>query len=261
MKEVYLTYRKDDEGNLYTKLVSTNLSAKFNDLLSKSKALIFMSGTLHSDSVLKNIFGIKDYHVVEAETLNFGSMEIVRTGKEFDCKYSNFSSKKYSREDYLSSLSACMAKAKTPVLVHVNAFQDLPSEEEKGNLEIQNVMSVEKLKHIQNDDKIGRNVALFKQGLADSLFTTRCSRGVDFPGETCNSIIFTKYPNPNVSDTFWKILQKTHPEYFWDFYKDKARREFLQRISRALRFKDDHVYILSPDSRVLDAVRRLQDGK
>jgi Rad3-related DNA helicase len=77
----------------------------------------------------------------------------------------------------------------------------------------------------------------------------------------CNSVIFTKYPNPNVSDTFWKILQRTHPDSFWDFYRDKAYREFLQRIYRAVRSINDHVYILSPDIRVLDSVKRLQNKK
>jgi Rad3-related DNA helicase len=70
--------------------------------------------------------------------------------------------------------------------------------------------------------------------------------------------LFTKYPNPNPQNTFWKILKKTHPQYFWDFYKDKARREFLQRLYRALRSQEDHVFVLSPDSRVLEAVKDLQ---
>jgi len=98
----------------------------------------------------------------------------------------------------------------------------------------------------------------FKSGNSNILFTTKCSRGIDFPGHTCRSVVFTKYPNPNINGTFWKILGKTHPDYFWEFYKDKARREFLQKIYRALRSKDDHVCILSPDIRVLNAVRELQ---
>ena len=81
---------------------------------------------------------------------------------------------------------------------------------------------------------------------------------MDFPGDTCKSVIFTKYPNPNVRGVFWKILQKTHQKYYWDFYRDKARREFLQRIYRAVRSKEDHVFILSPDLRVLNAVRDMQ---
>ncbi|HIG52295.1 TPA: hypothetical protein EYQ19_02685 [Candidatus Pacearchaeota archaeon] len=257
LDDIYLTFRKDEE-NLYAKLVSTNLSGKIQDLIKKSKSLIFMSGTLHSKNVLNKIFGITDYEVVEAETVNQGSIEIMMTGKEFDCKYSNFNSNKYSREDYLSSFSTCLDKAKSPVLIQVNAFQDLPSEEEKLSYDLNNLMTREKLRKIQSDDKLGKNVSIFKSGLSDFLFTTKCTRGVDFPGDMCNSIIFTKYPNPNISDTFWKILKQTHPESFWEFYKDKARREFLQRIYRAIRSTEDHVYILSPDYRVLEEVKRLQ---
>ena len=142
--------------------------------------------------------------------------------------------------------------------VHVNAFEDLPRESELVEFELGDMMSRERLIALQSGDKTGRLISMFKAKLSDELFTTKCSRGVDFPGDVCNSVIFTKYPNPNVKGTFWKILEKTHPDYYWDFYKDKARRDFLQRIYRAVRSKDDHVYVLSPDIRVLDAVRELQ---
>ena len=260
ISEVYCTFLKDEEKNISVKLVSTNLSAKFNDILQKSKALVLMSGTLHSDKILKNIFGIKDYKTVEAEHLNLGAIEIIRTGKEFDCKYANFTSKKHTRNDYLSALQKCMDKSILPTLIHVHAYQDLPSEQEKTNFELSNLMTSDRLIHLQSGDKTGLAISIFKQGLSDTLFTTKCSRGVDFHGKTCNSIIFTKYPNPNVSDTFWKILQKNHPAHFWDFYRDKAWREFLQRIFRAVRSRDDHVFILSPDLRVINAVRSLQDN-
>ena len=260
LKDAYLTYRKDEE-NLLVKLVSTNLAPKIQELKDKSKALVFMSGTLHSRKVLENIFGIKDYKIVEAETLNPGTTEIVMTGKEFDCKYSNFKSNNHSRSDYLLALSACIEKSKAPRLIHVHAYQDLPSQEELFDSEIENLISKEKIKDLQYSDKTGLLVSQFKQGLSETLFSTKCARGVDFPGETCNSIIFTKYPNPNVSDTFWKILQRTHPESYWDFYRDKANREFLQRIFRAVRSTVDHVYILSPDIRVINAVRKLQNNE
>lgn len=253
--DLYLTYRRDKDNNLFVKLVSTNLSAKFRDLLEKGKAFVFMSGTLHSQNVIENIFGIKEYKIVEAETINFGNVEIVRTGKEFDCKYSNVSSK---REEYLRALSSCIAKAKPPYLVHVNAFSDLPTSQEIINYSLNNIVSGEDLIRIQESDKTGKKIHDFRQGVVKELFTTKCSRGVDFPGEMCNSIIFTKYPNANVKDTFWKILEKTHPEFYWEFYRDKSRREFLQRIYRAVRSQQDHVFILSPDMRVLDAVHELQ---
>jgi Rad3-related DNA helicase len=84
------------------------------------------------------------------------------------------------------------------------------------------------------------------------LFTTKCNRGVDFPGSICNSIIISRFPYPNVSSIFWKVLKKTNPQNFMPFYLDKARRELLQRIYRGLRSKKDKVYLLSPDIRVLN---------
>lgn len=256
-EETYATFRIEEES-LHATLVSTSLSKKFNEIVDNNKAIVLMSGTLHSASVLKNIFGVKDFTFVEAETLNQGAIEIVRTGKEADCKYSNFSSGGNSRENYLKALSKAIEKSVKPILVHVNAFSDLPTEDEKFNYGVYNLMTGEDLKNVQKNDKKGTQISLFKAGLKDILFTTKCSRGVDFPGKMCNSVVFTKYPNPNVKDTFWRILQKTHSQYYWDFYKDKARREFLQRIYRAVRSKDDHVFILSPDLRVINAVKDMQ---
>jgi Rad3-related DNA helicase len=104
----------------------------------------------------------------------------------------------------------------------------------------------------QKEYKEGLDIKRFKDGKINILFSTKCSRGVDFPGEECRSIIFTKFPNPNVQDAFWKILNKTNPQKYWSFYRDKARREILQKIYRGLRFKEDEICLMSPDSRVLD---------
>ena len=49
---------------------------------------------------------------------------------------------------------------------------------------------------------------------------------------------------------------KTNPQNYWSFYKDKAQREFLQKIYRGLRFKEDHIYLLSPDIRVLEKAEK-----
>jgi Rad3-related DNA helicase len=260
LKDTYLTYRKE-EDNLFVRLVTTNLAKKFKEIVDGNKALVLMSGTLHNDEVLRNIFGIEDYGRVEAETLNQGSIEIMKTGKEFDCRWANFYSGRYTREEYLRVLEYVVARAEKPTLVHVNAFSDLPSMQEAVEHQILNLSSSEDLKIAQENDKNGEAIIEFKKGKNNTLFTTKCSRGIDFPGDTCKSVIFTKYPNPNVKDTFWQILEKTHPDYYWAFYRDKARREFLQRIYRAVRSKDDHVYVLSPDSRVLDAVRELQEAE
>lgn len=258
LDDTYVTYRRH-EGELYCSLVTTNLSKKFKELLDKVDSLVLMSGTLHSPEVIKSIFGIDKFVYVEAESKPQGLLELQRTGKEFDCKYSSFSSGLHSRADYLKALDIALGQAKRPTLVQVNAYDDLPSDDELYKLELQNCISKETLQALQYSDKTGRLVSMFKSGMADILFTTKCSRGVDFPGKQCNSIVFTKYPNPNTQDIFWKLLQQTHPQAYWDFYKDKARREFLQRMYRGLRSKDDEVTILSPDKRVLDMIRQIQE--
>jgi len=255
LNETYLTFSKI-ENNLYVSLMTTNLEKKFKEMVDKNKIIILMSGTLHSEEVLKNIFGLDNYKIIDAETMQQGQIEVQRTGLEMDCKYDNFANGKNSRENYLKALSKCIEISKKPALVHVNGFTDLPSQEEIKKYEINNIISKEELRDIQREDKTGKLVNRFKGGEVDTLFSTRASRGMDFPGEQCNSIIFTKYPNPNVRDAFWKILKQTKPEHYWSFYKDKAKRELMQKIYRGLRFKEDHVYLLSPDIRVLNAFEK-----
>ena len=252
LNETYVTFDKK-ENNLIVSIVTTNLAKKFKEMVDKNKIIVLMSGTIHSKNVLKGVFGLDEFKIIGAETEHQGRIEIQRTGLEMDCKYSNFSSGKFKREDYLKALDKCVETAKKPVLIHVNAFSDLPSEEEINEFDLKNLISREKLKKIQKEDKTGKLIECFKKEKNGVLFSTRCARGIDFPGEECSSIIFTKYPNPNVQDAFWKILMKTNPQQYWDFYKDKARRELWQKVYRGLRFKEDHVFVLSPDSRVLES--------
>jgi len=250
LDETYVVFDKKD-NNLVVSIVTTNLAKKFKEMVDKNKIIILMSGTIHSENVLKGVFGLDKFKIIEAETEYQGKINVQKTNLEMDCKYSNFSSGKFKREDYLKALDKCIDVAKKPILIHVNAFSDLPSKGEINELNLKNLISREKLRDIQNEDKTGKLIEDFKKGKTKVFFSTRSGRGIDFPGEECNSIVFTKYPNPNVQDAFWKILMRTNPQQYWDFYKDKARRELWQKVYRGLRFKEDSVFVLSPDERVL----------
>ncbi len=250
LEESYTTFNKRD-GNLIISIVTTNLAKRFKEMLDKNKIIILMSGTLHSEKILKEIFGLEDFKIIEAETEQQGTISVQKTGLEMDCKYENFSKGIFNRGQYLKALSKCVEIAKKPVLIHVNSFSDLPDKEEIKKFGVYNLVSRMEMREAQIMDKTGYLIEEFKNGKTDSLFTTRCSRGIDFPGEQCRSIIFTKYPHPNIKDAFWRILRKTHPNQYWEFYKDKARRELSQKIYRGLRFKEDHIHLLSPDIRVL----------
>ncbi len=254
-EESYVTMSKV-EDNLIANIITINLAKKFGEIIDKNKVVVLMSGTIHSSEVLKNIFGLENFKIIDAETNDLGKIEVVRTGYERDFKYANFSNGSNSRKDYLVVLDKCLENAKRPTLVHVNAFSDLPNYEEIEEFRLKNLISRQDVKNMQSEDGEGKLVDEFKSGKRDILFSTRDSRGVDFPGEQCNSIVFTKYPNPNVKDPFWKILNLLKPTNYWSFYKDKARRELLQKVYRGLRFHGDHLYVLSPDTRILDFFER-----
>ncbi|MDD5191788.1 MAG: helicase C-terminal domain-containing protein [Candidatus Nanoarchaeia archaeon] len=249
--ETFFSIEKKDK-DIIIHLVTPNLAKRFKEIIEKNKVLIMMSGTIHSENVLKNIFALENFKIIEAETSHQGELIKCKHGYEFNCSYANFNSDKLSRENYLKALSKCLEYAKKPCLVHVTAFSDLPTSTEKKLFSLDNLPTQQELINEQEQDPLSHRVDDFKQKKIDVLFTTRCNRGIDFPGEICNSIVITRFPYPNISGIFWKILKKTNPENFMSFYMDKAKRELLQRIYRGLRNKNDKVELLSPDIRVLD---------
>jgi len=246
-------YKDKTRGDIFVKLVTINLDRLLNSLIEKNKAFVFMSGTLHSERVLNEIFGLKNFKVIDAETFNLGTIKKLRTGLEQDFKFENFENKRVSREQYLRALDKCVEIAKIPIVIHVNAFNDLPSSSEIEQYKLANLISSSELMEQQNSDREGKIVGDFKAGKIKILFTTRCNRGIDFPFETCNSVVITKFPYPNTQSLFWRILKRNKPNIFWDFYKDKAFRELLQKVYRSVRAPNDSVFLLSPDIRVLNS--------
>lgn len=249
MDETYISFFRQND-KFIVKIVSINLESVFNELMNKTKILILMSGTIHSEKVLREIFGIQNFKIIDAETEPLGSIKKKLTGEEINCKYDNFSKGIHSRKDYLMALEKCMEQAEKPCLVHVTTFYDLPSEKEAEDYGITSLITRERLIELQDNKKSNELVKKFKSKQIPVLFTTKCSRGIDFPGNQCNSIIITKYPYPDINSIFWKVLKQNKPKEYNEFYLDKARREVIQKIYRGLRFKEDKIDILSPDIRV-----------
>jgi Rad3-related DNA helicase len=250
-KGLYGSFKDSAEHTLIINLVSINLAQKLHELIDANRVLVMMSGTIHSPEVLRDIFGINDFKIIEAETKNPGKITKERTGLERNCSFANFSNGTITRNMYLKIMDVCLANAVPPTLVHVNAFKDLPTEEENAVLKFENLITRERLREIQSRGNSA--VDDFQRGSSKTLFTTKCSRGVDFAGEACNSIIVTRFPYPNIQGLFWKILKKDKPDKFMEFYLDKARRELIQKVARGVRFTGDKVTLWSPDIRVINA--------
>jgi len=253
MEDSFVNFYKDKlKGDIYAKLVTINLDKLLGSLVEKNKAFVFMSGTLHTEKVLQEIFGLKDFKIIDAETFNQGTIKRIKSNLEQDFKFENFQNQRVSREQYLKALDKSVEVSKIPTVVHVSAFADLPNEFELESFKLKNLISSQQLMEQQKMDREGKLVKDFKEGKVKILFTTRCNRGIDFPFETCNSVVITKFPYPNTQSLFWKILKKNKPDIFWEFYRDKAHRELLQRIYRSVRAPTDSVFLLSPDIRVLN---------
>jgi len=113
-------FEKKNE-NVVVNLVSINLAQKFKEIVDSGEVLVLMSGTVHSENVLKDIFGLDDFKIIDAEVQLPGMITKYRTGLEKNCKYTNFKSGLVTREEYLKALSCCVSNANTPLLVHVNS--------------------------------------------------------------------------------------------------------------------------------------------
>ena len=249
--ETYVVFSKNKKDEIVVKLIMVNLERKLKEFLDKNKVFVMMSGTLHSKTVLENIFNVKNFKIIEAEVKEIGSRNKVKTGKERDFNY-QYLKKEGSRGEYLKALSECIKKAQKPILVQVNSFNDLPSDYECEKYGINNLKTKDDLIREQINDKTGNDIQRFKNKKIDILYSTKCNRGVDFPDDTCRSIVFTKFPYPDRSSLFWRILSKINKKDADAFYFDKARREIIQRYFRGVRSKDDYVDILSPDIRVIE---------
>lgn len=251
LDDTYVSIHKNNHNDTILTIVSINLERKLKEFLDKNKIFVMMSGTIHSEDVLKKVFGIQNFKIIEAETRFKGEIIKVRSGLEK--KFNNILLKQQgAREMYLKALSNCLLLSVSPVLVQVNSFSDLPSKYECDLYKINNIKTSEELIEEQEKYKKGELIQQFKNKEIDVLYSTRCSRGIDLPGDLCNSIIITKYPYPNMNSLFWKILRKNNPDQFNLFYFDKARRELIQRVYRGLRSEEDKLNLLSPDLRVLE---------
>ena len=119
-------------GRIKTKLVKgiakkliKEHGSEFTSEFDKNKAFVLMSGTIHSESALRDIFGINDFEVVDAEIKNQGEIIVKELGMEKDCSYRNLKNGIVSREWYLKALNRIVSESVKPALIHVNAFDDL----------------------------------------------------------------------------------------------------------------------------------------
>ncbi len=84
-------------------------------------------------------------------------------------------------------------------------------------------------------------------------------RGADLEG--MESVLILKYPRPDYSNPLIKATKKKlGDKKFWPYYRDIARRDFIQQVGRTVRSPDDEVEFWSPDKKCHDMLQKCWEG-
>lgn len=76
------------------------------------------------------------------------------------------------------------------------------------------------------------------------------------------SIVMLKFPFPNTQEPILKAMKlKLGDEKFWMYYRDIAKREFIQTIGRGLRHEDDWIELCSCDKTCFGYLDELWEGE
>ena len=217
-----------------------NLKAVFARVRERSaEKVLLMSATFPPIDVLEDVFGIDDVCFIEGETTFPGTVYLRRTGKEDYVSYDKWQKSEF-RKKYFSCLDEILQKAKRPVLIHVHSKRYLPAD--------------------KADEKLNDRTVLRED--FDEAWSTIARRGVDLKGDKCRAICILKHPFSDLSDGMLQAIRlKLGDDAFFRYYRDKADRELIQQVGRAVRSKDDWVEVWSPDLTVHSVLVSKWSGK
>lgn len=217
-----------------------NLKAVFSKIRKRSgDKLLLMSATFPSRDILTDVFGIDNICFIEGETKFPGTIYLRKTGKEDYINHKRWRSEGF-RKNYFSCLSDILTRAKRPLLVQVHSRKYLPSDKLEENL---------------NDRRV------FREDF-DEAWSTVAKRGLDLKGDRCRAICILKHPFGDLSDGMLQAIRlKLGDDVFFKYYRDRADRELIQQVGRAVRSDDDWVEVWSPDLTVHDTLLRKWKGR
>jgi len=229
-----------DTARMKVRFFIPDLKAVFQRFRSRSAdKLLLMSATFQSKDILEDVFGIDDIYFVDGETKFPGTVYLRRTGKEDYVNYEKWKDEKF-RQKYYECLSEILQKAKRPLLVHVHSKKYLPEDKLTEDL---------------------KNRAIFENDF-DEAWSTIAKRGLDLPGDKCRAICILKHPFGDLSDGMLQAIRlKLGDQVFFRYYRDRAQRELIQQVGRAVRSEDDWVEVWSPDLTVHNVLMSSWKGK
>ena len=263
------------------------------DLLdSSSKNIVITSGTMQSNTVLSNLFGInaKNYTVdlLGGRKDNPGKLRCIKPKEGLvRVTYATWQSPAF-REHYNKTLNYILDNLKilidkntgkpgegkiivlTPAKKYAEGILNRPdvfvdfanynnSKSDEENASINTNISDYLSKNLKDVRKIkSSDISLDGDVLRTDqqiIVSTRMVRGTDLRDNKCRAVVMLKWPIPDISDGYNQALLKRFGDYvFWNIIRDKADREAIQYVSRGLRHDNDWEYFSTPDEKAFVAV-------
>lgn len=259
-----------------------------------SKNIIITSGTIQSDFVLDNLFGINNdnyiTHFVQGRKDNPGKLICIKPKEGLlKVNHTTWQSPQF-REKYYQTLNYILDQLKvhidaktgrpgeakililTPAKRYVQGILDRPdvfidfarSKDEEDNLKMTINTSIsdfvnknlEDVRKVKDSDiELDGNIYRTDQQI---IISTRMTRGADLRDDKCRAVVMTKWPMSDISAGYNQALKKRFGEnIYWAIMKDKAEREAIQYVSRGLRHEFDWEYFSTPDDTSFDRVYML----
>lgn len=254
-----------------------------------SENVIITSGTIHSNFVMGNLFGInnENYIVefVEGRKESPGKLKCIKPNL-LRVNYTSWQSPEF-RKVYNSTMNFILDQLKikidqitgkpgegkilvlTPAKKYAEGIIDRPDvfvdfakskNEDDGikpsiNTSLTDFMekSMEDVRKIKPTDiEIDGDVLRTNQQI---IVSTRMIRGADLRDNKCRAVVMTKWPMSDLSAGYNQALKlRFGDKAYWSIMRDKAEREAIQYVSRGLRHELDWTFFSTPDE---DAFNRV----
>lgn len=261
-----------------------------------SENIIITSGTIHSNFVLSNLFGINnDNYIVdfvEGRKESPGKLRCIKPKEGLlKVNHTNWQSPQF-RMAYNHTLNYILDNLK----IKIDQITGKPGEAKilvltpakkyaEGIIDRQDVF-VDFAKGGYNDDSedikpaINTNLSDFMEKSIEDvrkikptdieidgdvlrtekqiIVSTRMIRGADLKDNLCRAVVMTKWPMRDISSGYNQALKlRFGEEIFWSIMKDNAKREAIQYVSRGLRHERDWTFFSTPDEDAFNRVYML----
>lgn len=263
------------------------------ELFKKSSGnIIITSGTMHSNFVLSNLFGINnDNYIIdfiEGRKENPGKLKCIKPKQFLRVNYTNWQNPMF-RSAYNGLLNYILDNLKikidqitgkpgegrilvlTPAKKYTEGIVNRPdvfvdfaksknddSIKPSINTTLTDFMekSIEDVRKIKPTDiEIDGDVLRTNQQI---IVSTRMIRGADLKDDLCRAVVMTKWPMGDISAGYNQALKvRFGDKIFWSIMRDKAERESIQYVSRGLRHDWDWTFFSTPDEDAFNRVYML----